>query len=235
MTANETRTRLKVRVSPRALIDEHRARDTTATFDTTATDLAPPLVAVLVDDQPDTIVTLSDDAAAPLGNINELLAEALEHTREHLSSLDPEIVRYATGQGPGVTLVETGDPFATAALLLPQDSLLQWVPELNLTDGILISAPVRHGLLVSPVSEGPALVDSLEKLTSTTSQLYDSNPHPISPLVYLMREVTPTSAGEASTELVPVGGPMKQDDGTMKLTITPTDFLMERLHHTDGE
>lgn len=178
----------------------------------------PGLRQVLCLDRPDTVVTLGDELVAgrtvPLG---ALVDEGRENLQALLRRSDATVERLEhDGQAFWCAI---GDDVFTAsyALLLP-DALRLWMPEADLTNGVLFAVPFRHQLAFAVCSDRTAVLDGLQLLPLFAGSGHSDGVGPLSPHVYhwLDGEVTQVSRhvdGGIEVRPGPLLDAMLADDG----------------------
>ncbi|AKK06273.1 hypothetical protein CMUST_09785 [Corynebacterium mustelae] len=215
-----TKQRLKIRVSPAEMLQELLSLSSDVSFDQTTSPLATGLMTALVDDQPVSIASISDQTLANLGTSEELYPIALENTRTELLGQQPVVEHMPGEEHPtGFTYIEDAGYFLSSVVIFPE-ILQSWVPTLNPETGYIVSVPTRDIILVAPVTSSTDLFNSLQTILGLTVSLYEKNSHPVSPYIYLQR------VGHEILETI--GGPIVED-GETKLVLPLPEYLSELL------
>jgi hypothetical protein len=145
--------------------------------------VAPGLCEVLALDLDDSVLTLTDDALAPLGGVVDLRTHALDNLRAlpvdtHTALHGPEGLRFH---------VMTGDSFFTSSRVLTANELAHDLTGRGLgPDGALVAMPNRHQLALCPVDtvHGTDLLPTLRCMTAFTADHFEDAVGQISPDVY---------------------------------------------------
>ncbi|MEU3255677.1 hypothetical protein [Streptomyces sp. NPDC006997] len=145
--------------------------------------VAPGLCEVLALDLPESVLPLTDDALAPLGDLAGLRRRALAN----LGALPVEghtVLHGAEGARFGVV---TGASFFTSSRVLTADRLVRDLTGEALgPDGALVAMPNRYHLALCPVGavRGAALVPTLHGMAAFAAANFTDAVGPVSPDVY---------------------------------------------------
>jgi hypothetical protein len=177
LSDEDFRDRLRVRLTSR----EHLAPSVAHL----APDLLPGVAQELVLHAPGLMHTVTEPELAPHGTYAEMVAVALEHTQamvEHVQGITlPE-------HGPDrVTVVVGPEHFtATLATALPQ-VLTHATGESDWGHGVFVAVPTRAKLLFRVIDAADA-IGSLVRLHKLAQQAFDSEPGPVSPHVWWVKD-----------------------------------------------
>ncbi|MDQ0772155.1 hypothetical protein QF026_000621 [Streptomyces aurantiacus] len=153
--------------------------------------VAPGLCEVLALDLRESVMTLPDTSLAPLGDIVELRARALDNLRElpmesHTILHGPQQMHFD---------VVTGDSFFTSSRVLATNELARDLTGRPLgPDGALVAMPNRHQLALRPIDSerDTTLMPTLYGMTVFAAANYEDAVGPVSPDVYWWRDGTLT-------------------------------------------
>lgn len=166
---------LKVRLYPTAQVVDNLEQ-------LTHRPLGSGLVAVLVYDLPDSILSVAPDAAAawPVDD-DTLWRRALINVMDGTPSLS--MVAFPDSEGRSV-LVSGNDCFIPTRLLF----IRELVPDWYAPNGLIVSIPHRRAMLFHAVGAGPVMQEALQELTLATYQMFQAAGDPVSGSLYWWRE-----------------------------------------------
>ena len=149
-----------------------------------APDLLPGVAQELVLHAPGLLHSVTPEELSPHGSYDEMVAVALEHTRELVEHVQGVTI---PENGPDrITVVVGPEQFtATLAAVLPQ-VLHHTTGESDWGHGVLVAIPTR-AKLVFRVVDGPDAIGSLVRLFQLAQQAYETEPGAVSPHVYWVR------------------------------------------------
>jgi hypothetical protein len=148
--------------------------------------LAPGLLEVISVDLPDSVATPSKEDLAARGTLHEIMERGRTNLRALLTAEDVHSETVDGASGGRITAV-TGDSFfiASLALLLPE-AVERFSGGRDLGRGVLFALPSRHRLLYR-VIDGPDAVSALHAMFQSARDGFRTEPGPLSPNVYWVR------------------------------------------------
>ncbi|MQS36844.1 hypothetical protein FFZ77_14815 [Streptomyces katsurahamanus] len=176
---------------------------------------APGLHEIIALDLPESVMMLTDDALAPLGDLPYLREQALYNLRG-LPIEGHETVKGDDGMRFEVIL---GDSFYTASRVLTLESVVRETTGEQLTeDGALVALPFRHQLAFHVIRDA-GIVPALNAMASFAASGYVDTPGAISPYVYWWRKGRLTQLSD------------REEDGDGLRIVIGEEFqeLLERL------
>lgn len=191
----------------------------------------------LVLDTPDTVMVLDDDALAAHGSatteeLSDLYRVGYRNTWQelvdcHVTATPVQEIMRGTAQGEILEAdtaarfwtVESDSFFLSSATLFLDDLLPRWLPDLDLTHGVLVAAPHRHLLLVREVSTGQDLLNGIKAMSTEALTQHRSNPGPLSARLHLWHEGETTAFTDISTNA----------EGQQVVAIHPDAYLASRI------
>ncbi|MEU1277080.1 hypothetical protein [Streptomyces sp. NPDC005805] len=183
--------------------------------------VAPGLFEILALDLPESVMMLTDEALAPLGDLPYLREQAFYNLRG-LPVEAHETIRDAEGMRFEVVL---GDSFYTASRVLALDAVVRQVTGKELgKDGALVAMPFRHQLAFHAIHD-TGMIRALNGMAAFAAGGFEDTPGAISPYVYWWRDGTFTQLSDRDEE-----------SGGLKIVVDG-DFqeLLERLVAEDGD
>ncbi|MFE0422523.1 hypothetical protein [Streptomyces sp. NPDC058953] len=154
--------------------------------------IAPGLYEIIALDLPESVMMLTDDALAPLGDLPYLRQQALYNLRG-LPLEGHETVKGGDGLRFEVVI---GDSFYTASRVLTLESVVREVTGETLSsDGALVAFPFRHQLAFHVIRDA-GLIPALNAMTSFAASGFADTPGAISPYVYWWRDGTLTQLSD---------------------------------------
>lgn len=159
---------------------------------TYARSLAPGLWEVIALDLPESVMMLTDEALAPLGDLRYLREQALYNLR----GLPIEGHETVKGEDGMRFEVVVGDSFYTASRVLALESVVREVTGETLPpEGALVAFPFRHQLAFHVIRD-VSLIPALNALAGFAASGFADTPGAISPYVYWWRDGTLTQLSD---------------------------------------
>ncbi|MFI2212544.1 hypothetical protein [Streptomyces sp. NPDC020141] len=157
---------------------------------------APGLHEIIALDLPESVMMLTDDALAPLGDLPYLREQSLYNLR----GLPIEGHETVKGDGGMRFEVVLGDSFYTASRVLTLESVVRETTGEQLTaDGALVAMPFRHQLAFHVIRDA-GVIPALNAMASFAASGFVDTPGAVSPYVYWWRSGTLTQLSDREEE-----------------------------------
>ncbi|WP_312979268.1 hypothetical protein [Corynebacterium sp.] len=215
---------LHVRLAARSALDA-----ASGAVDDASRDFTGDLHVSLVLDTPDAIMTLNDEALAAHGTatreqLADLYRVGYRNTWQELHDAAVDINEVhgdVHGGSPGAYfhVVESDSFFLASAPLFLDELLPRWLPDMDVSAGVMVAVPHRHLMLVREVTTGQDLLDGINTMTSVALAQLATNPGPLTARLHLAHDGDVRVFTDISTG----------DDGQQILQVEPDDYLLSRL------
>lgn len=207
---------LRMRIAPiRGLVTEEADIIHSATLHRFTDDTA----VTLVLDTATSIQTMPLERLRRIDDLDTLIRAA--RTNLHRELYDAHIITHqhpGSEAHPGARFrsFESENYYLASAPIFLEEMLERWVPDMDLSRGVLFAMPTRHILLVRDVTTGEDLLEGLGRMAPVAAHIAADGAHSVSPLLHLFHD------GQVETLSA-------FDEEARELKILPTPYLLELI------